>query len=353
MGPALTRPYPRVGLGENGPPATTVSAMSGISKGRRPGVRDVARLAGVSTQTVSRVLNDHPGTREDTRRRVLDAVASLDYRVNNTARAFGTSSSRTLGLIASNATLYGPSIAIEAVDAAARSVGRWVATAYADAADPISVDAAARHLAAQGVDGIVVLAAHVRTLTGARSGAPDVTIGILHHGLGAQRQAEGAALAVEHLIAVGHRRIASVAGPADWLEAASREAGVRRLVPDSEYRWTGDWSAASGAALASRVAKAIREPGGPTAIAVANDQMALGLSAAMRELGITSPRDVSITGFDDNPDAGFYSPALTTVRLDIAGEARRVVAEILGQDAPAGVPAPAQLIARASSGPPP
>ncbi|WP_375386104.1 LacI family DNA-binding transcriptional regulator [uncultured Microbacterium sp.] len=326
--------------------------MSGIPRERRPGVRDVAQLAGVSTQTVSRVLNDYPGIRDDTRRRVLEAVTALDYRVNNTARALGTRSTRTLGLIASNATLYGPSIAIEAVDAAARSAGRWVATAYADAADPDSVDAAARHLSAQGVDGIVVLAAHVRTLIGATSGAPGVRVGVLHDGVGAQRQAEGAALAVEHLIALGHRRIAYVAGPADWLEAASREAGVRRALANSEYRWMGDWSAASGAILAPRIAAAIREPDGPTAIAVANDQMALGLSAALRELETISPRDVSITGFDDNPDAGFYSPALTTVRLDIAGEARRVVAEILGQGADAMAPAPAQLIVRASTGPP-
>ncbi|GAA1972699.1 LacI family DNA-binding transcriptional regulator [Microbacterium pumilum] len=307
---------------------------SGGAVTRRVGVRDVARLAGVSSQTVSRVINEHPNIRPETRGRVLEAMAALDYRVNNAARALGTRTTRTLGVIASDATLYGPSAGIGALEAAAREVGHWVATAYANAADAASVRSAARHLLGQGVDGIIVVAPHARTLPILAELTPGVPLATLHGGLGAARQADAAALAADHLAELGHERIARLSGPEDWLEALAREAGTTRvlegrgLVPG--LRWVGDWSAAAGAAIAPAVAAAVRAPQGPTAVVVANDQMALGLIAGLRMAGVDVPREVSVTGFDDNPDAAFYSPPLTTVRLDLAGEARRCVGEVLG-----------------------
>lgn len=323
---------------------------------RRVGVRDVARAAGVSPQTVSRVLNDFPGIRDETRRRVLDAVASLDYRMNNAARALGTATSRTLGLIASDATLYGPSVGIAELERAARAVGRWIATAYADAADEASVVAATRHLAAQGVDALVVLAPHARTLDAVAAAAPGITVTALHTGAGAERQAIGGGLPVAHLAALGHRRIARIAGPSDWLEATARDAGVdaafERLGLAPGARWHGDWTAAAGAALAPEVADAVRAPDGPTAIVVANDQMALGLMAGLRAVGIDVPRDVSVAGFDDNPDAAYYRPALTTVRLDLAAEAHRVVAEAVGEASALLGPREPTLVVRASTAEP-
>ena len=319
---------------------------------RRVGVRDVARLAGVSSQTVSRVINEHPNIRPETRARVIDAMAALDYRVNNAARALGTRTTRTLGVIASDAALYGPAVGIAALEAAARAAGRWVATTYADAGDEASVTDAARHLLAQGVDGMIAVAPHARTLDIlAAAGVPVVA---LHGGIGAQRQAEGAALAVAHLADLGHRRIARIAGPADWPEALARESGVDDALAarglERGERWAGDWSAGAAAVLAREVAASVRAPGGPTGIVVANDQMALGLIARLRDAGIDVPGEVSVVGFDDNPDAAFYRPALTTVRLDIAGEARRVVATLVGEDGPA--PQPPTLVVRGSTGPP-
>jgi DNA-binding LacI/PurR family transcriptional regulator len=320
---------------------------------RRVGVRDVARLAGVSSQTVSRVINEHPNIRPETRAKVLDAMAALDYRVNNAARALGTRTTRTLGVIASDAALYGPAVGIAALEAAARAAGRWVATTYADAGDESSVTDAARHLLAQGVDGVIAVAPHARTLDIlAAAGVPVVA---LHGGIGAQRQAEGAALAVAHLADLGHRRIARIAGPADWPEALARDGGVddalaARALERGE-RWAGDWSAAAGAMLAPEVAASVRTAGGPTGVVAANDQMALGLIAGLRDAGIDVPREVSVVGFDDNPDAAFYRPALTTVRLDIAGEARRVIATLVGDD-DGLVPLPPTLVVRGSTGPP-
>lgn len=322
---------------------------------QRAGVREVARLAGVSSQTVSRVINDRPNIRPETRTRVLEAMAALDYRVNNAARALGTRTTRTLGIIASDATLYGPSAGIGALEAAARQVGRWVATAYADAADAASVEGAARHLLGQGVDGIIVVAPHARTLPTLAELTPGVPLATLHGGDGAPLQADAAALAVEHLIALGHRRIARLAGPEDWLEALARDAGATRTLAEhglgTSGRWVGDWSAEAGSGVAPTVAAAIRDPEGPTAVAVANDQMALGLIAGLRAAGVSVPRDVSVTGFDDNPDAAYYSPPLTTVRLDLAGEARRCVAEVLGHPASA-LPAPPELVVRQSTAAP-
>jgi DNA-binding LacI/PurR family transcriptional regulator len=319
--------------------------------GGRVGVRDVARLAGVSTQTVSRVLNNSASLREETRQRVLAAMVQLDYRPNNAARALGTATTRTLGVVATDVTLYGPTVAIAALAAATRDSGRWIAAAYADAADAASVDAAVDHVLGQGVDGIVLVAPHARTRDALVSRSLDLPVVIMHGGR-PDRQAEGAALAVDHLVSLGHRRIGRVGGPADWLEEASRHEGFDRamvahgLAP--AHSWSGDWSAESGAALAPEVAEAITAPGGPSGIVVANDQMALGLIAGLVQLGVDVPGRVSVVGFDDNPDAGYYRPALTSVRLDVTGEARRCVAEVFDAEH-ALATSPPVLVVRAST----
>ncbi|GAA3910569.1 LacI family DNA-binding transcriptional regulator [Microbacterium invictum] len=323
--------------------------------GRRVGMRDVAALAGVSTQTVSRVINDHPNIRPATRARVLEAMASIGYRINNAARALGTATTRTLGVIASDAALYGPSAGIVALDGAARAADRWIATAYADAADADSVTTAVERLLTQGIDGIIVLAPHARTLELVRAAVPHVPVAALHSALGAQRQSEGAALAVDHLVSLGHRRIARLSGPADWLEASARDRGVDEALArhglDAGVCWEGDWRTVTGAQLAPDVAAAVRASGGPTAIVVANDQMALGLIAGLDAAGIDVPSALSVTGFDDNPDAAYYRPALTTVRLDLVGEAHRAVAEALGLPQAAD-PASPRLVTRASTAAP-
>lgn len=321
--------------------------MSSDGGVKRTGMRDVADAAGVSTQTVSRVLNGYPGIRDATRDRVLAAVAALDYRVNNAARALGTSLTRTVGVVASDAVLHGPSAGIAALERAARARGRWISTAYTDSDDPADIDAAVRHLLDQGVDGIVLVAAHGATsLEGY-----DVPLVPLY-GESGIRQRSAAALVVDHLADLGHRRIIEVAGPADWREALARTAGVadavarRGLVRDG--RVEGDWSAASGSAVADVVADLVRV--GATAVAVANDQMALGLMAGLAARGLSVPEDVSVAGFDDNPDAAFYTPALTTVRLDVEGEAAEAVATVLGAEPV--VPAQPVLVPRDSTAAP-
>jgi len=327
---------------------------------KRVGVREVALRAGVSTQTVSRVINGHPHIREETRARVSEAIAALDYRVNNAARSLGTARTRTLGVIASDPTLYGPAAGIAALESAARARGRWISTAYAAAEDAASVAAALAHVRGQGVDGIILVGAHGRTLDVLSAAAGDLPVAALHGGPGALRQAEGAGAAVAHLHDLGHRRIARLGGPADWLDERARAAGFADALAAHGTppgpAWSGDWSAGTAAALASAVAAAVRAAGGPTAVVVANDQMALGLMHACRDAGLGVPGDVSIVGFDDVPEAAHYPTALTTIRQEFeqvgAAAMRILLDDLAGRSGLVHQRIPPELILRASTAPP-
>lgn len=325
---------------------------------RTIGVREVAALAGVSRQTVSRVLNDHPEVAAGTRERVLAAMDDLGYRMNNAARALGTRRTRTIGILASDALQYGPSRSIAAIESSARESGYWVSAAFADAADDAAVASAVDHLIAQGVEGIVVVAPHARTLVAldvSRTGIPLVT---LHSaGRGARGlsvdHAAGARLAVAALADAGHTRIAHLAGPTDWLEAESRVEGFQSELADRALPpgpvLVGDWTARSGYDAASEIRSA-----GVTAVFAANDQMALGLLTGLRESGLDVPADISVIGFDDIPDSAYYWPPLTTVRQDFGELARRAVATLIsGADAAASDLAPVApvLVPRASVAP--
>ncbi|WP_022889537.1 LacI family DNA-binding transcriptional regulator [Agromyces italicus] len=338
---------------------------------RAVGVREVAALAGVSRQTVSRVLNDHPEVATATKERVLAAMGELDYRMNNAARALGTRRSRTFGVLASDALQYGPSRSIAAVESAARAAGYWVSAAFVDSGDAASVTAAVEHLLAQSVEGLVVVAPHARTietLDVLEIGVPVVTLHSAGHDARSFSvdQSAGARAAVGCLADAGHRRVAHLAGPADWLEAEARRAGY---LAELETRGletgpviAGDWTARSGFAAAAAVVDS-----GVTGVFAANDQMALGLIGGLRAVGVAVPEDLSIVGFDDMPDAAYLWPALTTVRQDFEELAHHAVERLvalagsgagiagsrarssLGEEAPLIVP---ELVVRASVVPP-
>ncbi|MFT4136508.1 LacI family DNA-binding transcriptional regulator [Microbacterium sp.] len=323
--------------------------------GRAIGVRDVAARAGVSRQTVSRVLNEHPDVAPHTRERVLAAMGELGYRMNNVARALGTRRSRTIGVLAPAALHYGPLRSIETIEAAARAAGYWVSAAFADSATDDAVRAAIGHLLGQGVDGLVVVAPHadtVRALDAMDLGIPTVALHSAGRGgrAPAVDQVAGARLATACLADAGHRRIAHLAGPLDWLEAQARRDGfvqelaARGVEPGPVL--AGDWTARAGFEAAAAVVGS-----GATAVFSANDRMALGLLGGLRERGIRVPEELSVVGFDDEPDAAYYAPALTTVRQDFAELARRAIAQLLGRPVPAEPVAPV-LVSRASVAPP-
>lgn len=309
--------------------------MSEETGARPPSIRDVARLAGVSHQTVSRVLNDHPSIRPETRDRVQQVMNELRYRPNRAARMLVTSRSQTLGILSASSTQYGPAASIAAIEAAARERGYWVSTANIDAADPESITEGIAHLGAQSIDGLVVIAPQVRVfraLTSQRIDVPYVTLqaAVLgpEHTLSVD-QIAGARMATRHLIELGHRQIYHIAGPQDWIEAEARMRGFLDEMDAHDLPLTapilGDWTAEFGY-YAGRELLRVRDF---SAVFASNDQMALGLLHAVRDEGLSVPRDISIVGFDDIPEAAHFWPPLTTVRQDFVELGRRCVELLL------------------------
>jgi DNA-binding LacI/PurR family transcriptional regulator len=333
-----------------------------LPKSRAPSIRDVARLAGVSHQTVSRVLNNHPSIRETTKARVLQVMDDLQYRPNRAARALSRGTSRTIGVLSASSSQYGPAASIAAIQDAARDAGYLVNTANISSGDPSSIEAALDHLMLQSVEGIVVIAPQVRVfdvLASLSIGVPYVTLqstGRLNdHGL-AVDQIAGARLATRHLIDLGHRNIYHLAGPQDWIEAEARMRGFLDEMGAMDVPTTapilGDWTADFGY-FAGRELLRVRDF---TAIFSSNDQMALGLLHAIHDAGLNVPGDVSVIGFDDIPEAAHFWPPLSTVRQDFPELGRRCIAQLL--DEIANGPAETrtaiipELIVRASTGPP-
>ena len=323
---------------------------------RAASVFDVAKVAGVSHQTVSRVLNDHPSLRDATRQKVLKAMRELNYRPNAAARALSSSRSRMIGILSTSSGEYGPASSVAAVETAARGRGYSVTIANADGLDPLSVNEAVNHLANLAAEGLVVVAPQTRVLAALSElsiGIPFVTLqasGTDPTGTRELDQVVGARLATAHLVALGHTRIGHIAGPPEWLDASQRLAGFQDELAQhglgAGLVATGDWSAASG----YRAATTLLDQG-VTAIFVGNDQMALGALSAATAARLEVPGDLSIVGFDDVPEAAFYHPPLTTVRQDLAEAGRRAVALLLGESDAAPSVQP-QLIVRASTAPP-
>lgn len=334
--------------------------MSDDAPTRRPSIRDVARLADVSHQTVSRVLNDHPSIRPETRDRVLEVMARLQYRPNRAARALVTSRSQTIGVLSASSTQYGPASSIASIEAAARARGYWVSTANIDPTDPNSIPAGLAHLNAQAVEGLVIIAPQVRVFRALAAHHLDVPYVTLQsagldpdHTLSVD-QIAGARIATKHLISEGHRQIYHLAGPQDWIEAEARMKGFLDEMSANDIPTTapilGDWTAEFGY-YAGRELLRVRDF---TAIFSSNDQMALGLMHAIRDEGLDVPGDISIVGFDDIPEAAHFWPPLTTVRQDFVELGRRCIDLLLGPigDAPASAPPTItpELIVRGSTG---
>lgn len=323
--------------------------------GRPPSIRDVARVAGVSHQTVSRVLNDHPSIRDTTRQRVLDVMAELRYQPNRAARALASSRSRTIGILSAMSTDYGPASIMTSVESAARASGYWVSIANIDPTVEGSIPDALTQLRAQAVEGIVVVAPQVRVFEALAQLPLDIPYVTLQstsddgHTLFFDQYA-GARLATRHLLELGHRGIYHLSGPQDWIEADARMTGFL----DEMNAWDapttapilGDWTADFGY-FAGRELARVRDF---SAVFASNDQMALGLLHAFRDSGIDVPGDVSVIGFDDIPEAAHFWPPLTTVRQDFAELGRRAVAFLLGElDAEGSRAIAPQLIVRAST----
>ncbi|WP_122982303.1 LacI family DNA-binding transcriptional regulator [Actinoplanes teichomyceticus] len=324
---------------------------------------DVARLAGVSHQTVSRVLNDHPNVKEQTRLRVRAAIAELGYRPNRAARALVTGRSQLIGVVARNSMLYGPASMLTEFEQAAADAGFAVSVGSVRELDRDSIAAVVdRHLD-QRVAGLVVIA-QVASATEALAEIPaDVPVVFIDGDPAAGRslvtvdQVAGARAAVQHLLAAGHETVWHVSGPTDWFDSAGRIQGWRQTLREAGREvpplLSADWSAAEGYRAGQMLARMPEV----TAVFAANDHLAMGVLRALHERGRRVPHDVSVVGFDDVPEAAYFIPPLTTVRQAFGDVARAALTLLLGQmkDDPGAVETvvvPAELVVRESVAPP-
>src|SRR3954454_21290320 len=317
--------------------STSANPSEGATSARRsrPAVMaDVAKLAGGSHQTVSRVLHGSPHVRSGTRDRVLEAMRKLEYRPNSVARAVVLGRSRPLGVVSFDTTLYGPASTLFGIERAAHDAGYFVSIASLRSLDAESVRTAVERLREQGVDGVLVIAPQESAARGLLQIPSDIPVVATEAGppgalpLVAVDQVAGARLATEHLLALGHRTVWHVAGPLDWLEAQDRVRGWRAALEAAGAPvpppLPGDWSARSGYALGQLLGPA-------TAVFAGNDQMALGVLRALHELGRRIPEDISVVGFDDIPEAAYFTPPLTTVRQRFDELGRRALGLLVEQ----------------------
>jgi DNA-binding LacI/PurR family transcriptional regulator len=305
---------------------------------RAPNIRDVAAAAGVSYQTVSRVLNDSPSIKPTTKQRVLDVIQELGYRPNQAARALVTSRSRTIGVLtAQTGALYGPTTATNSIEQAAREAGYRLSITNLNTGDYASIKSGLDYLLSQSVEALVVIAPQARVFDAISDLAINVPFVTLEdtgrnpgHSLSVD-QVAGARLATRHLIELGHTEIMHISGPQDWIEAEARMQGFLQEINEAELRTRapilGDWSAHFGYYAGLELLR-FRDF---TAVFAGNDQMALGFMHACRDSGLDVPGDISVVGFDDIPEAAHFHPPLTTVRQNFAEVGRRAVSIILAE----------------------
>jgi DNA-binding LacI/PurR family transcriptional regulator len=321
---------------------STVPGVDGTqrarSEGRRASMVDVARLAGVSAQTVSRVSSGYSGVLHETRGRVLAAMSELGYRPNSAARALKSGRFRTIGVIMSTLATTGNMRTLEAIVTAAVAEGQAITLL-----PPVAVPAHGRapgsfsRLREEAVDGvIIVMEIHLlrRQVISIPPGVPIVVVDSdagNEYAVVDSDQAAGAASAVQHLLDLGHRNVWHIAGPPESFAAQRRLDAWARVLREAGITpppvFHGDWTAESGYKAGLQLAT----EDGCTAIFSANDSMALGVLRALNDAGLRVPADMSVVGFDDVPESSSFIPPLTTVHQDFAEVGRRCVEGVLRQ----------------------
>ncbi|MER7922373.1 LacI family DNA-binding transcriptional regulator [Streptomyces sp. NPDC096057] len=333
---------------------------------RAASIRDVAQAAGVSYQTVSRVINNHPNVKEETRQRVETAIEALGFRRNATAFALASGVTRSVTVLTSNTTLYGYAATLQGLEEAARAAGYALGVKVLTPEDDLERTISS---AGAGGGGLMVIGFDRLGASALRAvPAPIPCAAIVEappHGRRPPRPAvwaddrEAARVATSHLLELGHRTVHYVAIPtsvgtrrsegprAQGWRRALEAAGVTPPEPHGGKGWDAQAGYAEGRELA-------HDPN-VTAVLCGNDDLALGLLRALHHAGRSVPGEVSVIGFDDAPHAAFLTPALSTVRMDFQGLGRDAFALLRGQlEKGYEVPAPtcvgADLVIRESSG---
>ncbi|MFJ5955261.1 LacI family DNA-binding transcriptional regulator [Paenarthrobacter sp. NPDC092416] len=326
------------GSEKTGPSNGTRNPHPGSARASRgPSIADVAQAAGVSAQTVSRVSNGLTNVEETTKNRVLAAMKQLGYRPNRAARALKSGQFKSIGVIMFTLSSFGNMRTLDAIATAAAQAGYSVTLIPVHDPTTGTVSGAYNTLREQEVDGVVIIfEAHllddadialpedlpaVVIDSNARYGYPMVDTD----------QAEGAKLATEHLLNLGHEQVWHIGGPTSSFSATHRKDSWKQTLEDAGIEAPpvhhGDWSTESG----YRIGLEIGSNPELTAIFAANDQMALGAMRALHELGRAIPEDVSIVGFDDLEESTSFWPPLTTIHQDFHAVGRLSIERLLQQ----------------------
>jgi DNA-binding LacI/PurR family transcriptional regulator len=329
-------------------------------------IRDVAAAAGVSYQTVSRVINDHPSVKPSTRDLVLAAIDDLGFRPNRAARALAGGPVQSVTVLTPDTTLYGPNAALQGIEEAARAAGFAVGIRVIESAAPDEVnDAVTRAIEPGG--SIIVIAYYTAGTMALAAVPPELPmVAMVETPVGDEGDGKpwvwlddrkASFDATRYLLDLGHQTVHYIAIPSSS-DTSQRTAGWRSALEEAgapipqpvQCDWTPRSGYQAGRALATDL--------DVTAVLCGNDDLALGLMRATHEAGRSIPGDISVIGFDDVPLSEFLVPALTTVRMDFAELGRASFAKLRGLLDPRSVPEPApwpepRLVVRESTGPVP
>lgn len=303
-------------------------------KVKKPNIYDVATLAGVSHQTVSRVINKAEYIKDETRTKVQSAMDSLGYVPNAAARALVTSKTKIVGILVSDIVYNGPAGMMHAMEKEARRGGFFAISASVDPLDNDSISQGIEHLRRLGIEGLVVITPQSDSVQAVERLVTDIPVVFIDSPNNSKELSaeldnfSGAKRATEHLISLGHKSIVHVTGPAGWFDSAPRVAGYEAAMKSAKLQpqvVPGDWSVPTGYEIGRNLDVDSKKV---TAVFAANDHLALGLMRALRQRGYAIPERMSIVGFDDVPEAAYYEPPLTTMRPDFA-ELGRVAMEMM------------------------
>jgi LacI family transcriptional regulator len=307
----------------------------------RANIKDVASVAGVSTQTVSRVINERPDVSPETRKRVKDVIEQVGYRPSALARSLISQRSYTLGVVIAGLKYIGPSSALSGIASAAEEAGyslllKELPRFDADDIEPIFQAFISRH-----VDGIIWAVSEVgENRKWIDNPALDFEIPLVYLTMEPRKDVtvvsinnySGSRLAVSHLLDQGYRHIGHIAGPLEWWEARQRMKAWKDVLTEAGHEvhdnhWVaGNWSSASGAVAIEKLFNQYPEM---DAIYVANDQMSLSVLQAINQKGLRVPEDIGVAGFDNIPESAFFWPSLTTVQQDQYRVAKVAVEEMI------------------------
>jgi DNA-binding LacI/PurR family transcriptional regulator len=287
---------------------------------KKANIYDVANLAGVSHQTVSRVLNNHTSLKPETRDKVEKAIAELNYRPNQAARQLVTSRSKMIGILIAGTELHGPWAILNAMEREARLEGYSVISISVLPESPESWRAGIEQLRILDIDGVITIALPQviikeleKTLFGATIVLVDTEPSKKFDAINIDNY-QGATIATQHLIDLGHKEIVHITGPMSGYEGKVRRQAYEDAMKASHLKSDvieADWSIEKGYEVGKQIVARKKRP---TAIFTGNDHLAVGLLKALNESGVSVPNDMSLIGFDDIPEAQFMTPSLSTVK---------------------------------------